>query len=73
MQNNLLKLILKLDKLTATNILHKEINYIKSRLLWSGLRHGYVNFSGHQLDEPTGFSGGLEQQLNVVIWLVKLS
>ena len=36
-------------------------HYIKSRLLRPGLPHGYVNFSGHQLDEPTGFSGGLEQ------------
>ena len=34
---------------------------IKSSLLRPGLPHGYVNFSGHQLDEPTGFSGGLEQ------------
>ena len=27
----------------------------------------------NQNDEPMGFSGGLEQQLNIVIWLVKLS
>ena len=36
-------------------------HYIKSRQLGPGLPHRYVNFSGHQLDEPTGFSGGLEQ------------
>ena len=29
-------------------------------------------FTSHQLDEPTGFFGGLEQYLNIVIWLVKL-
>ena len=28
-QNKRLKLILKLDRLTATNILHKEINVLK--------------------------------------------
>ena len=49
------------------------------------LTHGYVNFSGHQPDEPAGFYGGLGQQLtcNVLVsqdfiivllyWLLKIT
>ena len=33
----------------------------------------FTLFTGHQLNEPMGFSGGLEQQFKYyVIWLVKL-
>ena len=42
-QNKLLKLILKLDRLTATNILHKEINLLKVTHLGESSVLGFVN------------------------------
>ena len=38
-------------------------HYTKSHLLRFGLPQQYMNFSGHQSDEPTGSSGGLQQLL----------
>ena len=42
-QNKLLKLILKLDRLTATNILHKEINLLKVTHIGESSVLGFVN------------------------------
>ena len=43
MQNKLLKLILKIDRLTATNILHKEINVLKVTHIGESSVLGFVN------------------------------
>ena len=42
-QNKLLKLILKLDRLTTTNILHKEINVLKVTHIGESSVLGFVN------------------------------
>ena len=42
-QNKLLKLILKLDRLTATNLLHKEINVLKVTHIGESSVLGFVN------------------------------
>ena len=42
-QNKLLKLILKLDRLTATNLLHKEINVLKVTHIGESSVPGFVN------------------------------
>ena len=42
-QNKLLKLILKLDRLTATNLLHKEINVLKVTHIGKSSVLGFVN------------------------------
>ena len=42
-QNKLLKLILKLDRLTATNLLHKEINVFKVTHIGESSVLGFVN------------------------------
>ena len=42
-QNKLLKLILKLDRLTATNILHKETNILKVTHIGESSVLGFVN------------------------------
>ena len=42
-QNKILKLILKLDRLTATNILHKEINVLKVTHIGESSVLGFVN------------------------------
>ena len=42
-QNKLLKLILKLDRLTATNILHKEISLLKVTHIGDSSVLGFVN------------------------------
>ena len=42
-QNKLLKLILKLDRLTVTNLLHKEINVLKVTHIGESSVLGFVN------------------------------
>ena len=50
------------NSLTLRNFIKFSLTFAWRLWTLSGLPHGYMNFSGHQPDEPTGFSGGIEQQ-----------